>query len=81
MEAEATGQLWALTDGSAYQEGQATQAARVDYAAERLRLLYVGITRARRELILAWNTGKGEQVEARPMAALRGWWEQERTKR
>jgi DNA helicase-2/ATP-dependent DNA helicase PcrA len=81
MEAEATGQLWALTDGSAYQEGQATQAARVDYAAERLRLLYVGITRARRELILTWNTGKGEQVEARPMAALRGWWEQERTKR
>ena len=27
-------------------------------AVERLRLLYVGITRARRELILTYNTGR-----------------------
>ena len=53
--------------------------ARIDYAAERLRLLYVGITRAKSELILTWNTGRrGEQTEARPLAALRGWWERER---
>src|SRR5690606_40828297 len=33
-----------------YKEGEATRQARLDYAAERLRLLYVGITRARRDL-------------------------------
>ncbi len=38
--------------------GQATDQARIDYAAERLRLFYVGITRARRELIVTWNTGR-----------------------
>ena len=32
--------------------------ARLDIAAERLRLLFVGITRAKKELILTWNTGK-----------------------
>ena len=38
-------------------EGAATNQARLDYAAERLRLLYVGITRAKRDLIVTWNTG------------------------
>ena len=28
------------------------------YAAERLRLLYVAITRAKRDLIVTWNTGR-----------------------
>lgn len=79
LEAEALAQLRALADGSEYHEGDATREARTDYAAERLRLLYVGITRARRELIVTWNSGrKGESVEARPLAALRGWWEQEK---
>ena len=32
--------------------------ARLDIAAERLRLLFVGITRAKKELILTWNTGR-----------------------
>jgi hypothetical protein len=42
----------------------------------------VGITRARSELVITWNTGRrGEQVEARPLAALRGWWEQELERR
>jgi DNA helicase II / ATP-dependent DNA helicase PcrA len=41
-----------------YREGQATRKARHDYVAERLRLLYVGITRARRDLIVTWNTGR-----------------------
>ncbi|MBE0704408.1 MAG: ATP-dependent helicase, partial [Afipia sp.] len=79
LEAEALAQLDSLADGQLYAEGEATQRARIEYAAERLRLFYVGITRAKRELIVTWNTGRrGEQVEARPLAALRGWWEAER---
>ncbi len=77
LDAEALSQLKSLVSGTDYIEGQATRDARIDYAAERLRLLYVGITRARRELIMTWNSGrKGDQLEARPLAALRGWWEQ-----
>ena len=41
-----------------YVHGEATREARREYAAERLRLLYVGITRARRELVLTYNTGR-----------------------
>ena len=41
-------------DDSRYFEGEATQRARLDYAAERLRLLYVGITRAKEELYLSY---------------------------
>lgn len=37
-----------------------TAKARVDYSAERLRLFYVGITRARENLIITWNSGKRE---------------------
>jgi DNA helicase-2/ATP-dependent DNA helicase PcrA len=58
--------------------GQATAQARMDYAAERLRLLYVGITRAKRELIVTWNTGRHSGGELRPAVAfqaLRIWWE------
>ncbi len=78
LDAEALAQLKSLVNGTDYIEGQATRDARIDYAAERLRLLYVGITRARRELIMTWNSGrKGDQLEARPLAALRGWWEQQ----
>jgi len=42
-------------------EGWATQQARLDYCAERLRLLFVGITRARKELMLTWNSGQNGQ--------------------
>lgn len=78
LEAEALAQLDSLNTQTPYSEGQATQQARIEYASERLRLLYVGITRAKRELIITWNTGRrGEQVEAKPIAALRGWWQQE----
>lgn len=38
--------------------GQATEKARLDVAGERLRLLYVGITRACRELIITYNVGR-----------------------
>ena len=37
--------------------GIATEQARIDYAAERIRLFFVGITRAKKELIITWNTG------------------------
>ncbi|HLV35026.1 MAG TPA: 3'-5' exonuclease, partial [Spirillospora sp.] len=79
LDAEARAQLEALASGEPYIEGRATLDDRIEYAAERLRLLYVGITRARSELIITWNAGRrGEQVEARSLAALRGWWEKER---
>ena len=63
--------------GSGYTEGEATQAARLEYAAERLRLLYVGITRARRELVVSSNTGRdGQKQPATPLIALGTWWEE-----
>lgn len=57
-------------------EGEATQAARIGYAQERLRLLYVGITRAKSELIITWNTGKsGGNQAAVPLVELIRFWE------
>jgi len=79
LEAETLAQLQNALSSSDYDwqaEGQASQRARSDYVRERLRLLYVGITRARRELVLTWNTGRdGSQTQAVPFAALQGWWE------
>ena len=74
LEAEALAQLDLLRDDSQlnwYQEGQATSNSRLDYVKERLRLLYVGITRARKELIITWNSGRhGELQPATPLTAL-----------
>ena len=57
-------------------EGIASRRARVDYCSERLRLLYVGITRARKELVITWNSGRGEKcVAALPLKALIDYWE------
>lgn len=79
LQAEALAQLDSIAVSAPYTEGEATQQERIKYAAERLRLLYVGMTRAKCELVVTWNSGRrGEQVEARPLAALRGWWEAER---
>jgi DNA helicase-2/ATP-dependent DNA helicase PcrA len=79
LEAEAQGQLQALRpDGVPYLEGQPSLAARLDYVRERLRLLYVGITRAKRELIVTWNTGRRQQEPKEPALAftvLRTYWE------
>lgn len=76
LEAEALAQLNTLIEQGLYLEGAATQQARVEYAAERLRLLYVGITRARKELIVTWNTGRrGDAQPALPLAALQAFWE------
>jgi DNA helicase II / ATP-dependent DNA helicase PcrA len=72
LEAETLAQLRAaLSSGEYdwYQEGAATQQARLDYVRERLRLLYVGITRAKRELVVTWNSGRSK-VEATPARAL-----------
>jgi DNA helicase-2/ATP-dependent DNA helicase PcrA len=75
LEAEALAQLRAARDDAPYVEGTATRDARLDYAAERLRLLYVGITRARRELIITWNTGRqGDMQPALPFVALQTFW-------
>ena len=76
LEAEALAQLEAWTEGQAYAAGHATYQARLDYVSERLRLLYVGITRAKKELILTWNTGRRRQAKqmAIPMIALHTWW-------
>ena len=72
LEAEALAQLEVLTDGTTYTAGAATRAARELVAAEKLRLLYVGITRARSELVITWNTGRnGDQREALPLNDLR----------
>ncbi|MDO9546424.1 MAG: 3'-5' exonuclease, partial [Pelolinea sp.] len=55
----------------------ATQKARLDYCAERLRLLFVGITRAREELIFTWNTGRNNNcIEALPLQKMREYWEE-----
>ncbi|NOY98325.1 MAG: ATP-dependent helicase [Chloroflexi bacterium] len=79
LEAEALAQLEAATQRGEYEwyaEGQATLAARLDYVKERLRLFYVGLTRARREIVVTWNTGRrGDATQALPFAALQGWWD------
>ena len=62
LEAETRSHLEALVGGDPLagmmEEGAATYTARMEYAAERLRLLFVGLTRARREVILTWNDGR-----------------------
>ncbi len=56
----------------------ASAQARLEYAAERLRLFYVGITRARKELTITWNNGRDhKQQEAAAFTALRAFWEPE----
>ena len=81
--AEALAQMAAVLgdDEAIYREGDATRDARLDYVRERLRLLYVGITRARKELVITWNTGRSmasrpEAVQALPFVALQSFWEQ-----
>ncbi len=78
LEAEAIGQLETMSEGGGYAAGIATSEARLAYTEERLRLLYVGITRARRELIVTWNTGQRDDAPrqaAAPFLALYTYWE------
>jgi DNA helicase II / ATP-dependent DNA helicase PcrA len=70
LEAETLEQLRVLLSSSPYEwyeEGSATEKARLEYVSERLRLLYVGITRARQELVITWNTGR--RTSSTPAAA------------
>jgi DNA helicase-2/ATP-dependent DNA helicase PcrA len=82
LEAEALEQLRVALSTDEYvwyEEGRATLAARTDTVRERLRLLYVGITRARRSLIVTWNTGRnGEQQPALAFLELQSFRAQEK---
>lgn len=75
LEAEALAQLDSVYDDTPYEEGMATQEARYDYARERLRLLYVGITRARKELMVTTNIGRGSNKPALVFEALQSFQE------
>jgi DNA helicase-2/ATP-dependent DNA helicase PcrA len=81
LQAEALAQLKALEENPDlfdYQEGIPTLDARHEYASERLRLFYVGITRARKALTVTWNTGRrGNAQPAVPFIALQTWWEEQ----
>jgi DNA helicase-2/ATP-dependent DNA helicase PcrA len=81
LEAEALAQMRQVVQTDAYewyQEGSATQDARLDYVRERLRLLYVGITRAREELVITWNSGRqGNTLPATALVALQNYWEKQ----
>ncbi len=78
LEAETLAQLEAAFTDDVYEwyaEGRPTYEARMEYVRERLRLLYVGITRAKKELIITWNTGrKGNLQPAIPLVALQTYW-------
>jgi DNA helicase-2/ATP-dependent DNA helicase PcrA len=61
MEAESVSQLITILEDHPfdwYKPGEASLEARKEFIRERLRLFYVGITRARRWLIATWNTGR-----------------------
>ena len=79
LEAEALAQLTALESTGEYdwyEEGAATLRSRLDYVKERLRLLYVGITRAKKDLIVTWNSGRqGDATPSLALSELMGWWE------
>ncbi|MBI5954700.1 MAG: ATP-dependent helicase [Chloroflexi bacterium] len=79
LEAEALAQLTALeSDGEydGYEEGAATLQSRLGYVKERLRLFYVGITRAKKDLIVTWNSGRqGDATPSLALSELMGWWE------
>ena len=71
--AEACGQLNSLINSPSqpYIQGESTNESKNEYARERLRLLYVAITRAKEELIITWNNGRsGKSTPAVPFMAL-----------
>jgi DNA helicase-2/ATP-dependent DNA helicase PcrA len=73
LPAESLAQLRTLVDDSKadYLEGDATYQSRTEYVRERLRLLYVSITRAKQELVITWNNGRsGKSTPAVAFQAL-----------
>lgn len=81
LEAEALEQLRVALSRNEYdwyEEGAATQAARASTVRERLRLLYVGITRAKQSLTITYNTGiHGTQLPALPLMMLQDFFRQQ----
>ena len=85
LDAETNHKLKALVENNLeelYLEyGHATEKARIEYAAERIRLFFVGITRAKKELIITWNTGDTHHKNKKnanpsiPFLALSAFWE------
>lgn len=79
LQAEALAQLQALLfarQDEWYEEGRASREERQNLVRERLRLLYVGITRARRELVITSNSGRsGELQPAVAFIELFNFWE------
>lgn len=81
LEAETLYRLKALAardlTGIYMEPGIATIDSRLEYAQERLRLLYVGITRAKKELVIITNNGRnGKAQPAIPLVALHAYWEE-----
>ena len=73
LEAETIEQLSTLVEDHPYdwyQPGQASIEARQEFIRERLRLLFVGITRARRWLTATWNTGRTSNKNVPALALL-----------
>jgi DNA helicase-2/ATP-dependent DNA helicase PcrA len=73
LQAEALAQLKVLASAESGSpsllgvvEGKGTTRARLDYIKERLRLHYVGITRAERDLVITWNTGRRSNQKLQP---------------
>jgi len=80
LEAETLAQLTSLTAGRGldwYQEGAASLEARQEFIRERLRLFFVGITRARSWLMVTANSGRvsSRNIPARAFLELINDWE------
>lgn len=73
LEAETIDQLTNLVENHPfdwYQPGKPSLEARQEFIRERLRLLFVGITRARRWLMATWNTGRTSNKNVPALAFL-----------
>ena len=61
--------------GMQYRRGDGSRNAWLDSVKERLRLLYVGITRAKKGLYISFNSGRyGKTTEANVIMKLRMMW-------
>ena len=74
-QARAAGYLGRRTSDHPRRPNSPLEAGRLEFIAERLRLLYVGITRARRDLAITWSERNGSRPvrQAAALCALRDW--------